>query len=514
MKRLLVITVLAVAAAPSVLGQGVTLTKVPDDQTGLKAIVEKWKADELLRQGGAFKEHGWWPWGVVALDYDNDGDVDLLAVQHGEPKTIVLRNELKEKGKLSFVNANAELDLHPSSALNGCFNPLVWDFDGDGWLDLAYCSTGNTCYLNKGGKGFEEIPFGFGQFEGIREVGDVNGDGLPDVYHDFSHLFYDAAGKKFQRKDYQHPLHTKPPETVKALLEANKEKIKAPYLRFHLRFHEGLELNGDGNADLGVRFFGFYGGPMFGRYFTTDASGKLGDITESAGLPNDAAPFFFGDLNGDRIDDVLTVGAGVYLSEGPGKFAPKAGPLTDFLKQRDAWIHVAHAVDFDGDGDLDLAVNNGRGGSARVYENNGKGEFQELHRVGTWVHSIVLCDLNNDGLPDVVIAGPGENITVLQNQTKLSGSVCQLFVRAEKPNPYAAGAVVSVFRQGDLGKAGVRPILRARVEGDGLPVSVGLGTHNRFDLKLEFSGKTAELKNIEAKPRLKVTPDGKIEEVK
>src|SRR5260221_8856387 len=69
---------------------------------GLKDIIEKWKSNELERQGGKFDDHGWWLWGLLGFDYDNDGDIDLLAQQHGHPLSILIRNQLKETGKLTF----------------------------------------------------------------------------------------------------------------------------------------------------------------------------------------------------------------------------------------------------------------------------------------------------------------------------------------------------------------------------------------------------------------------------
>ncbi|HUU43406.1 MAG TPA: VCBS repeat-containing protein, partial [Planctomycetota bacterium] len=391
------------------------------EEIGLKQAVTKWKTDELARQGGKFGDHGWWPWGLRAFDYDLDGDYDLVAVQHGAPKSIVLRNTLRETGKLGFVNANAELGLNPSSALGGCFSPLIWDFDGDGYLDVAYCDVGNTCFFNKAGKTFEPMGFGFGQLEGIRHVADLNGDGYPDVFHDQRRFLYDPKTRKFVKEEHVHPLHATLPASVAAKVEELK---KGRYVPRYLVHFDRIDLNGDGVRDLAYRYFGSYGGPMWSCFFLGDGKGNFADATEALGLPADGAATFIRDLNGDGADDVLIVGAGLYLSDGKGKFALQTGPLTTFLKQRVSYIHKAHPVDFANAGHFDLVVDNGRNAAVRIYENDlstslkadGKGGFVQVAAQGTWTDAVAACDFDDDGLIDVAIAGPGDSITLYLNR--------------------------------------------------------------------------------------------------
>ena len=497
----------------------VVLNALPEQETGLQAIMEKWKADELARHGGKWPpSHGWWPWSLVAFDYDNDGDLDLLAQQHGAPQSIVIKNQLKETGKLAFVNANPELGL-PGNGLAGCFTPRVWDFDGDGFLDLAYCDAlPNTCFFNAGAKKFEPMGFAFGQLAGISEPRDVNGDGYLDTtsINDGALYAYDPATRKFKRQAWEDPLHANPPEPVKAAMEplVAQKKITPRYLRFA----EGIDLNGDGIPDLAAGYFGSYGGPMFARYLLGDKDGKFADATDQLGLPREATPILFQDFNGDGKDDVLIVGAGLYLSDSQGRFTLKPGPLTNFLKRRVDYIHQARRADFANAGRVDLVVHNGRGGTVKIYEDRGGGDFAELLTVASgWVDAVAVCDINNDGLTDVCVGGPGDAITVYVNRTPSPGDYCDVFPRMDKPNWCAAAASVEAFKAGDLGKPGARPFVSEKAHPDATPIHVGLASAKTFDLRVTFPGKQptkVEIRNVEAKHRLSVTPDGKVSELK
>ncbi|MBM4034727.1 MAG: VCBS repeat-containing protein [Planctomycetes bacterium] len=310
--------------------------------------MEQWKATELARQGGKFGSHGWWPWGLAAFDYDNDGDMDLLAQQHGQPRTMIIRNLLKEKGKLGFVNANPELGL-PSNALAGCFKPLIWDFDGDGFLDLAYRDS---------------------------QPETVDDNGFPCLCTQSARYFFEGATCNFGREPWRPRWLAQPPAAiVPAIAEGKKARF------FHMELLEGIDLTGKGRKDSAWGGFGSYGGPMMGRYLVAEGEGGLTDATEQLGLPMAGTPVYFGDLNGDGADDVLVAQGdrgGLYLSDGQGKFALKPGPLTDFLRWKDPYLHKVVAADFNNDGRLDLVLSSGRLGGVEAYQDLGRGELRRV----------------------------------------------------------------------------------------------------------------------------------------
>ncbi|MGH9747986.1 MAG: FG-GAP-like repeat-containing protein [Candidatus Acidiferrales bacterium] len=73
-------------------------------------------------------------WGVVAFDYDNDGWIDLVAVGDtfsGEGRIVLLRNE----GPAGFRDVTAETGLD-KVVLHDPRGVIAFDFDGDGAVDL------------------------------------------------------------------------------------------------------------------------------------------------------------------------------------------------------------------------------------------------------------------------------------------------------------------------------------------------------------------------------------------
>lgn len=498
------------------MAQDVVFKVLSGEETGLKAIIEKWKADELARQGGKFVDHGWWPWGLLAFDYNNDGILDLLAQHHGVPNSMVIKSELKEKGTLTFANVNPDLGL-PTNGLSGCYKPTAMDIDGDGFLDLIYNDAmPNTVFFNREGRKFEPMGMGFGQQAKVRDAEDVSPEGYPLAGSYTMRFAYDASSRKYKKTGYENPLFTKPPDPLVALLADLK---KAPKNRFmHLHYFQDAELGGGGGKDLVCAGFASYGGDLIGRFLIADKDGKFTDATEQLGLPKNGTPIMLSDLNGDGFDDVLITGAGLYLSDGKGKYVPRSGPVTDYLKNIGPYLHKAFPMDFNQDGQVDLVLNNPRRQSVEIYENLGGGEFKVLHKTGGWdADPVAICDIDNDGLMDVCVGGPAETITIFLNRSPNPGNGCSIIPRMEKPNPYAVGTKLEFFKAGELGKAGARPLKTEWAHSNGTPIHIGLGKENAFDLRATFPGKepkAVELKGVAAKPKLKVTPDGKLEEIK
>jgi hypothetical protein len=199
-----------------------------------------------------------------------------------------------------------------------------------------------------------------------------------------------------------------------------------------------------------------------------------------------------------------------------GRYSLKPGPVSEFLSHRYLYSPAAVRVDLANAGHSDLAIHNGRNETAKIFENRGGGEFRELASQRTWTDGVVVCDINNDSLMDVVIAGPEDAITIYLNETANPGTGCLINPRMDKPNPYAVGSTIEVFKAGDLNKAGARPILSQQAHPDGTPIHFGLGDDTTFDLRVTFPGKKPKLvqfENVQANRRLKVTVDGPLEEL-
>jgi hypothetical protein len=139
------------------------------------------------------------------LDFDNDGDVDLFE-SNFIGYNYMWRNVLVETGTPRFddvthlVTPGRSEDLHfPYHA----FGSATADFNNDGWQDLIVFNrasgpepptspygTGHALFMNDRGVRFWNVADAAGlndRFEwdeGVMgcQVGDVNGDGVPDVY--------------------------------------------------------------------------------------------------------------------------------------------------------------------------------------------------------------------------------------------------------------------------------------------------------------------------------------------
>jgi len=137
--------------------------------------------------------------GVVAFDYDNDGDEDVFLTNIGPQ--MLLRNRLKEDGKMVFEDVSDQ--AHVSRDAIG-FSAAVGDVNGDGLPDVYVTSynhygkvvpnswfratngTANLLFINQGDGTFKEEAHRWGvddrRWSYAAEFADVNGDGKLDLY--------------------------------------------------------------------------------------------------------------------------------------------------------------------------------------------------------------------------------------------------------------------------------------------------------------------------------------------
>jgi hypothetical protein len=307
--------------------------------------------------------------GGALLDFDGDGDLDVLLVNARGPNRL-----WRQEAGLRFVDATRGSGL---DAPGWGMGVAVGDFDNDGRADVYLTRNGpNALFRNRGDGTFEDVTaragVAGGGWSASAAFTDFDGDGFLDLFVtrylalDPAIECRDAAG----RRDYCGPERF---PGVHDLLYRN---------------------NGDGTFADASRPSGIAAAARHG----------LGVI--AADLTGDGRPDFF--VANDRDPNQL------WVNRGDGTFADEAmvrGAALDDAGQAKAGMGVACA-DVDGDGRLDLVVTNLRGEGHTLYRADARGGFEDgSARAGlvaaTFRHTgfgVAAPDLDQDGRVDLAVA--------------------------------------------------------------------------------------------------------------
>jgi hypothetical protein len=334
---------------------------------------------------------------VVTADVNSDGKPDLIAAPDGVNIAVMLGKGNGHFASPVFYEAANGTDSTGAMA--------VGDFNRDGKLDIAVvtnpgdgASFGERAGINllagdgHGGFGspqrYEDV---FSVNYGPRSlvVGDLNGDGRPDLVASFYNAVsvvmniggafpYFAEGQTYGVGGGAFPA---PSSAALA------------------------DFNGDHKLDLAV---------------TAKNNGSVtvllgnGDGTFAAKpdvfVDGDPAAVAVGDVNGDGKLDLVTANNGnasVLLGNGDGTFA---APQTYTLPGSASSIALG---DFNKDGKLDVVTT---GSEIDVLLNNGDGTFGAAQKAGPAGSLLVVADFNHDGFPDLAqLDASGNSIDVLLN---------------------------------------------------------------------------------------------------
>jgi ASPIC and UnbV. len=377
-----------------------------------------------------------WGMGVTAVDFDNDGIMDLFVTGFGG-------NALyRGLGNCKFEDVTDKANIKGSGFMTGA----AWaDFDRDGYLDVfvpRYVSldlnnlpefgSSVTCsfkgirvqcgprglppetdlfFHNKGDGTFEEVARKLGvsdesRYYGLGAIwGDYDNDGWPDLY-----VANDGTPNYLYRNNHDWTFSD-------------------------VTFQTGTGYSGDGveQGSMGVAF-GDYNNDGLLDIFVTNFDNEHNTLYKNMGAKG-------------FLDVSLQSKVGA-------PSVPYVGWGTGF-------------IDFDNDGLLDLFVVNGHvypqvdliksetqmgyGQHFLLHRNLGDGTFEEVSKsAGLWNAPLrsgrgaAFGDLNNDGLVDVVVTNVGDAPTVLLNTARNQNQSVTLKLVQPKFNRDAIGSRATV----------------------------------------------------------------------
>jgi hypothetical protein len=334
--------------------------------------------------------------GVALFDYDNDGDLDVYFVQGtmlDKTKSLadslfpvprrhfsgnrLFRNELIPAGELRFTDVTERAGV----AGNGDYGMgvAVGDYDNDGFPDLFVTNYGQDLLFHNNGDGtFTDVTAKAlppdPSFSASAAFVDYDRDGLLDLFVTRYNSF-----------------------TVKA----NKKCFGAG---------GGRDYCGPGDYQ-----------PIPDKLYRNDGRGRFVDVTRQAGINaayGNGLGVVCADFNGDGWIDIFVANDKtanqLWINQGNGTFQERAlesGAAYDVNGAAHAGMGVT-AADFDGDGDEDIFISNILGETHMLYQNDGKGFFEDVTSRWGLGHTTVpytgfgtlWFDYDNDGLLDLFIA--------------------------------------------------------------------------------------------------------------
>ncbi len=363
----------------------------------------------------------------AALDYDNDGSINLEEFLNGT-NIFIAPSVIVNFAHNSLSLTDLQIGGDPNA--QSPFAIFYLDYDGDGDLDLLtrnsafgnislVQSNGDGTYTNQGLLAIQGTP------ESV-SIGDFNGDGLDDyVYSDTANvvIWVGLSNGNGTFNTNQVAAINLPDDLIVNDFDedGNLDVITTDMagMDFVLTCYSG---NGDGTLDnnptsvvIGSQMQIFLEGRSFGDYdqdgnldvaiLTSDMQGQnqdsviilLGDGTGSFNVDSETGLGFFvsprdivsADIDADDDLDILVSAAPgfngtlmVLENDGTGSFA-----LVDSIDSGEDNLHGLIAADFDGDSDADVIGLSWNGQNSIVFENDSAGTFA------------VAGTLNNDDSP-------------------------------------------------------------------------------------------------------------------
>lgn len=424
---------------------------------------------QLNRGGGHFINVGYmsgiaatdWSWSVLTQDYDLDGDQDLI-ITNGTKRDLgdqdfaynflsnptayradtyksmpstrlnnfYFANRGEEGSRIAFDDRSIPAGLSDSVISNGA---AYADLDNDGDMDLIVNNTDTVALLYRN----VTVEQGIARWCGVRLVGsrmNVAGIGTRLVWHVSS----PAARRTVMQECYTaRGFQSTSDARMSIALDSNErvDSVVAQWSDGAVSVLRGptrgayAPITSENRSPIPSAAITAVpvSKPLFARIADTilpyrHRENSYDDFKRERLLPyrfsKDGPAMVVGDVNGDRLPDVITAGAKYqptqcFMQQKDGTFAPADCGLDDAIEAEDIDFAL---IDIDKDADLDLVVVTG--GSEfepddellydRVYTNDGKGNFtRRMNELATATAGscITTADFDSDGDVDLFIGG-------------------------------------------------------------------------------------------------------------
>ncbi|MXY99474.1 tetratricopeptide repeat protein, partial [Candidatus Poribacteria bacterium] len=456
-------------------------------------------------------------------DYDNDGDLDIVAVGTYQPHALYRNN-----GDGTFTNVAAEAGIADP---RGGWGSLFADYDNDGYPDLYITRGGwsgaaeNTLYHNNGDGTFTDVTHAADvadpQSSFCAAWADYDNDGYIDLYI-ANGVIGDGAANVLYRNNGDGTF-TNTAESAGVANTGNS-----------LGTAWG-DYDKDGYIDLHVVNYG-----QSNVLYRNNGDGTFTDVTASTGMNlsiTDPFVTFFLDVDNDADLDIFISNSGAFQAFIAGQIMGTAthdsdrqvlyrnngdGTFTDVTRESGLY-HAFGAMganfdDIDSDGYLDIYLATGAPQMGRLerdalFRNNGDGTFTDatfdlgLGNIGKG-HGVTFGDADMDGDVDIYVSVGGAFIgdqwhNLFYQNTGVGNNYLNLKLVGVKSNRDGIGAKVTL-RVGDT-------VIYREVSGgcgfgstNSLPLEIGLGSHTKVDtLEIVWpSGQVDTHRNLSVNQRL------------
>lgn len=492
--------------------------------------------------------------GLALFDYNNDGLIDIYflngaplkgAKAETPPRNALYRND----GGMRFTDVTAQAGVGDTGYGLGV---VAGDYDGDGDLDLYLNNYGpNVLYKNNGDGTFSDATRETGTGNGD-QVGagacflDMDADGDLDLYVG-NYLFYDYA-KKVDKTHQGYKVYTNPrhyPPVPDTLFRNNGDGTftdvsKSAGIAGHAGWAMGMvcaDYDNDGDTDILIA-----NDVSMNFLYQNDGRGQFKEVALISGYAYDihgdeqgSMGVDCGDYNNDGFLDLYQTSYQNQLSllfknMGDGFFEDVSmitGSSTGTAPQV-TW--GTGFVDFNLDGHRDIFVACGHlqinieryddtsryKKSNFIFLNNGKGKFSNIS--GTCGPGLAIRkssrgsafdDLDNDGDVDGVILNSRDRPSILRNDSRPAHHWLQVRLRRPNGNRFGVGAQVRVTA-GDLVQMDEVHCGRGYQSHYGHRLYFGLGGKRRIDrIDIRWVGGAADvIRDVPVDQIITIQPGG------